>query len=368
MRLMMKSKRLSNMELLRIFSMLFIIISHLNIYGINWGGKSVPIEDNLCLYNIGGFIEPFCVIGVNLFFLLSGYFSIKHSWKKWINIIITVYIYMIIIQGIGLCTGFNHFDKELLKLVLLPFNKYWFLKVYLFMMLMSPFLNIIVESVSKKKSLVRYFLIVFMMAFCAYGFFDADPHLGIARGYSLLSACCLYIIGGFIKNGVIFTQPYKPRIWFGLYAASAAVNAVMTLIVINCFGIRQLAVVLQTYCSPIIIMASLFLFVGFTRLKFDEDGKISNVIRFFSSNVLAVYIIHSSNVVVPHYRNLVVQNVLARSNVIAAYAFIIPYAIAIFVACVLIDKLFQISIGRIVSSISNFIGEKLNQLQEKITK
>lgn len=90
---MKQLKRLSSMELLRIFSMLFIIISHLNIYGINWGGKSVPIEDNICLYNIGGVIAPFCVIGVNLFFLLSGYFSIKHNWKKWINIIITVYIY-----------------------------------------------------------------------------------------------------------------------------------------------------------------------------------------------------------------------------------------------------------------------------------
>lgn len=273
---------------------------------------------------------------------------------------------MIIIQGIGLCTGFNHLNKELLTLVIMPFNKYWFLKVYLFMMLISPILNIIVESVAKTKGLAKYFFTIFMMAFCAYGFFDADPHLGIARGYSLISACCLYVIGGFIKNGLIFTKPYKPRIWFGLYAAAAAANAVITLIVINFIGVRQLAVVLQTYCSPIIIMASLFFFVGFTRLEFDEDGKISNVIRFFSKNVLAVYIIHSSNVVVPHYRNLVVQYILSRGNVIAAYVFIIPYAIAIFIACILIDKLFQISIGRFVRLISNSIGEKLNQLQEKI--
>ena len=70
--------RYTKFELLRIVCMLFVIMEHLvphindmqNIYGG---------------YYTGNIIRSFCIIAVNCFVLLSGYFGIKMKLKKFFN-------------------------------------------------------------------------------------------------------------------------------------------------------------------------------------------------------------------------------------------------------------------------------------------
>ena len=58
-------KRDSKFELLRIVSMMMIIMSHYEIYGVKYGRIS---SENL------GFIKPMGEIGVGLFVMISAYF------------------------------------------------------------------------------------------------------------------------------------------------------------------------------------------------------------------------------------------------------------------------------------------------------
>ncbi|MGN0181266.1 MAG: acyltransferase [Candidatus Ornithomonoglobus sp.] len=364
---MVKKQRLSSMELLRIFSMLFIVTHHLVLNGLEWTNVSTkPLADNILLYNIGAVFESFCIIGVNLFFMLSGYFGIKQDWKKWINIVLTVYVYMIILQAVGLATGFNHLNMKLIMLVALPFNQYWFLKVYLVLMLVAPLLNVVIEQGSRKKELPVYFTIVFILVFCAYTFLDNDKRLGVGRGYSFVSACCLYLVGGFIHNGSILQKPKKASVCFMMYALAAGVNALIMLAAVNIVHKGKLASVLLVYNNPLVVAASVSFFLGFTRLKFNESGRAANIIRFFSSNVLAVYIIHSSNKVVPYYRNMLLGKIVSRYGVLTGFLCVIPYAVLIFIACIMIDKLFGLTIGKLIKLASDSIGNKLNNIQTKL--
>lgn len=89
-------KRDSNPELIRIFSMLLIIGHHLIVHGFNvyvndpYNKKEYGYKTHVCLFFYSG-----GRIGVNLFFIISGYFYIN---KKTISL--TVVIWETIFYGI----------------------------------------------------------------------------------------------------------------------------------------------------------------------------------------------------------------------------------------------------------------------------
>ncbi len=73
----MNNLRQSNIELLRIVAILFVICHHIIVHGLKI--YDMPIEAYPWLYS---FVNCICYVGVNVFILISGYFSIKFSWKK----------------------------------------------------------------------------------------------------------------------------------------------------------------------------------------------------------------------------------------------------------------------------------------------
>ena len=72
--------RQSNIEILRIVAMILIVLHHLCIYGIK-GGMTIEVIDSIT------------IIGVNIFLLISGYFSIKLKWHSLVNLILLCLFY-----------------------------------------------------------------------------------------------------------------------------------------------------------------------------------------------------------------------------------------------------------------------------------
>ncbi len=69
--------RKSNIELIRILAMMMIVIWHFIVHGLNQNEYGDSILLSPFQYSIASFFS----IGVNLFILISGYFSIKLSWQ-----------------------------------------------------------------------------------------------------------------------------------------------------------------------------------------------------------------------------------------------------------------------------------------------
>ena len=67
--------RNSNLELLRIVAMLMVTMLHFNACA-NVDLMSFP-DGMLCQYKWAFMIESFCIVAVNCFVLMSGYFGIK---------------------------------------------------------------------------------------------------------------------------------------------------------------------------------------------------------------------------------------------------------------------------------------------------
>ncbi|EOU1923475.1 hypothetical protein DMN38_09310, partial [Clostridium perfringens] len=100
---MIKIKRESNFELLRIISMFMIVVLHV----LNHGGiyKSTNIYSNDFI--IVNLIESLSIVGVNCFVLISGYFGInsRFSFRKCMKIYIQVIFYSIIINYFAFVRG-----------------------------------------------------------------------------------------------------------------------------------------------------------------------------------------------------------------------------------------------------------------------
>ena len=77
----MKVERLSNIELLRILAMLFVVLHHIVCHGMKLYEPPVTFIERTAIV-----FDAFLVVGVNLFVLISGYFSIKLSWKSFLNL------------------------------------------------------------------------------------------------------------------------------------------------------------------------------------------------------------------------------------------------------------------------------------------
>ena len=193
-------KRNAMMDLLRILAMFFIVVHHLTINNI---GLSV-IENGvnmayLSQYLGTSFVDCFVIIGVNIFFMLSGFFGINFKPRKIFSLVFKVYIYWILAGAIAMAIGIVPVENALgvVKFFIIGISKYWFILMYLLLMIFAPALNIIADEIVKRKGGVGYFVFLTTLFFLIIGFV-ADyfyPILGTNRGYSVIWAAVPYLYG-----------------------------------------------------------------------------------------------------------------------------------------------------------------------------
>lgn len=335
----MSNKRNSNIEILRILLMLLIIMHHciINGYGLQdqlKTGSSTSVGYSCFLI----FLNAFAVIGVNVFFIISGYFSIKFSLKKLIRLVIDLYLYADILILISVLTGMEKMSLSVVKNLLLPFYKYWFIWVYLLLMIISPILNAGIEALKKRHAVIIG--VFFTALFCVLGFVSDVNLLGLENGYSLMFAMYLYYIGRVIKkfDVFVFHKSWKNLImWIVCSLITFLLSSGMLMI-----GKNQWAWKMFSYNQLFLFFSSVFLFGFFITLP--QNKRFDKVIRI-SKHILPVYYIHTA-AVIAYYRNIPLKY-MSETLWIAQFGFLLLYAVAIFIVCVLIDVIKEATIGRI---------------------
>lgn len=134
--------RNSSVELLRFVFMYLIVLLH--VYGHGSGldyeriycwGASPETMPHLLLFSLGK-------IGVTGFMFISGYYGIRTNRYRVLDLILIPLFYLIVLMPIGNGSG---------RLLLLhPFDGWWFIGVYLFIMLLAPLIETGINRVSRK--------------------------------------------------------------------------------------------------------------------------------------------------------------------------------------------------------------------------
>lgn len=141
-------QRRSNLELLRIISMILIVAHHYSVHG----GFLLPNMN----FN-KGFIQLLSLggkLGVDCFVLITGYFMIESRFRleKAVKLWAQIWFYSVVFMGIFYGFQIAEFDKDMMIKSIFPitYSIYWFATTYLVLYALTLFLNPAVKAMSKK--------------------------------------------------------------------------------------------------------------------------------------------------------------------------------------------------------------------------
>lgn len=339
---MKKEVRQSNIELARIVLILFVLALHyLNgTYGGALNVNNIPKSENN--YYIARIIESLCIVAVNCFILITGYFSHKQTkikLKKVIDLLIIVFFYNVLIYIVSIITKITVFNKETFQTFLSTFYEggMWFIDIYIILYLLIPFINIVIGKLSKKN--MKILILILFIAFSVYPTFLSNTTVKDA-GYGIVNFIMLYIIGAYInkynannKNIFIYLLIYI------IMAGCTYYESINNLLISGPFD----------YNTIFNIIGSVSLFLVFTKFKFK-----SKLINIISKHTLAIYIIHVNDFIIKYvYRNLLKTNLFWKSEFLILH--LLASVLIIFIVCLLIDIIREFIFK---TTISKFIENK----------
>ncbi len=282
-----KTNRNSNVEILRIISMLLIIAHHYSYYGFKDLG--IVYTFNKYLVSFIGFGGK---LGTLIFVLISGYYMCdsKFSIKKLIKLIGEVWFYL---TGIGLLLLFVFptnipIDFHTILKIFIPllYQQNWFITDYILLMIISPLLNIIIQQINKEFYKKILFVGVLICSIIP-SLFYADLNIN-----SILWFIVLYFISGYLKKHIQLNQNSKKNFLLSFLF----LIILFTLKVGNVFLGNYLhmpilinnSIYFNSLISPLTLLVGLELLIAFLKLK-PFSNKIVNEI---ASTTLGIYLIH----------------------------------------------------------------------------
>lgn len=198
----MSRKRQANFELLRIVAMFMIIALHYLVKG----DIAVPFVKNDSVVNyIAWLIEAFCIVAVNCYVLISGYFMVESEWKpeRVVSLLCQVLFYTLLIPcvliGVGVISGSGMGIYDWIGCVLpIETEHYWFATSYLLLYLFSPFLSAGIRQMEKRQLQIVTALLLFFFSL-GKTFFPV-PLVTDKYGYDFGWFLCLFVLAGYLRK------------------------------------------------------------------------------------------------------------------------------------------------------------------------
>lgn len=296
---MSKSGRQANFELLRIAAMFMVVVMHYLTNTIEPLPESSAngIQGLDVIYVV---LESLCIVAVNVYVLISGYFLSEtvFSWKRPVRVIVQTLFYTVLIPLMLALFGVLSFSEVFNiyhiwnSIFPVQSGHYWFVTAYVVLMLFAPALNIAVQKLEKRRFL--QVIAALLLFFCIGKTISPLQFAADRYGYDFGWFMVLYLIGGYIRR---FGMPFfkNARKGWGIYLGSAVCIAAAELVLMV---LCQKGVSLAYYRSVpfhynflFCLTGALGLFFAFSHMHIKE-GKAADAIRFVSPAVFGVYLIH----------------------------------------------------------------------------
>jgi surface polysaccharide O-acyltransferase-like enzyme len=154
-------QRNSSLELLRIIAQLSIIAYHISTQSII---KTIP-HDSIRAFPIL-FLGSFGRVGVDVFIIIGSFFLVDLPFRsiRFVRLYLTTFVYLVTVTLIVLFLDINpeEMSTRALFLAFAPFSScsYWFISCYLFLLLVSPFLNWFIQRLPDDAYRVLYWILL----------------------------------------------------------------------------------------------------------------------------------------------------------------------------------------------------------------
>lgn len=328
--------RQSNFELLRLVCMFLIIWIHFTGYGIFELSERYATQTGFASL-LPHLLHGLCFCAVNTFVLISGYFSIVPKAKSFFNLYLVCAFYAGLVYLVHLFQAGLPFNRWCIYNTLLPFGlwrsstNWWFIPNYLILFILSPILNRITNSISKRQ--FRKFLVLMTVPVFYFGWYR--NMVWSEGGFNFVNFIFLYFIGRYIaihgealdkRRGVFWAV-----CWFFIGAIIGLVEW--------CTRIFETAPswmwYMSQYNSPVVIASSICLFLSFKSLRI----KNSRLINLYAASCFSIYLVHNNayNIIQPVYD--LIQKTYDNQSMVSAYFLMLVLSLGLMVFIPLFDKL-----------------------------
>lgn len=340
-----RKTRQANIELLRIVAMLMIISLHYLDKGeilVQFTLDSTPAQ---MFYRQ---LQIFCIVAVNLYVLISGYFLVesKFTVKKLIILWAQVLFYawgiaviFILSGGIDLKTQGIY---DLIPIVLpVTGNHYWFATIYVALFAVSPFINVAIRNMTRTQH--KAAIVVMVCIFSLWNtFLPFTIPVSDGEGMDLPWFVCLYLIAAYIRK---YPDCVKARKWMCLltYVGMAVLSVVLGIGLLKVDSIvgklGGYAGNFFPYNSLFTLIGSVALFLFFLQCNF-KDGFAARTIVKLGACTFSVFLIHE------HFYMRYLWPKWFHVSEMAGKPYLVLHMagtiLAIFFACALIDMIRQL--------------------------
>lgn len=334
--------RNSSIELLRLVLMFLIIMHHSIVHGM--GLMGMAHDNTLPMYftewekPLATIINCCCICAVNCFVLISGYFSIKTTVKKFCVFLTTILIYTLLFDSlyylsIGKCR------TAVGCLLIFSHPSYWFVSAYIYLMAFAPGLNMVFHTMSLLYQ--KFVLAVMIIVSCYLGF--VWGYILNIDGYNLFQMIMMYCIGRFMACQRIEISRYKALIIYFLCALTAGT----LMYLLWHFHHPIIGWHMVCYNNPLIVLAAIGLFFFFKSFR-----GYNLTINKYATSAFAIYLVQSSELCESFYYKLI--NWCHAQMGGGIWLIIILLAICVIIFSICSDQLLKPMIFRLASKIETF--------------
>lgn len=315
---MMTASRNSAYELMRLVAQWFIVAYHIFLfYFVLNNDNPEPIFKAIWI--------PLH-IGVPLFVLLSGFFKIKLSIRGFLRIIANLFVYGLVFSLVYLLITGGNIGWE--NFCFVSNTGSWFVRTYLILYVLSPIINRFITNSTNHVRLLVLSIFGYIALWIGWNNFDQTMH----EGYDILNFIFLYLLGNTLSE--YQKQLGKIPTW-SVICLWLLFNAVFMIAFCNGGTYRDFFFnFVFPYNSPGIVINAVLFFMLFMRLSFQ-----SKVINYLATSSLAIYLIHSSNLIfriIVKDGSLWIQEYAKNSGGQISMVFL--YSLVVIIACMAIDK------------------------------
>lgn len=266
----MQKERNYGIDALRIISMWMVVVLHVMGHG-GILSNLVPFSSK---YEVLWLLETLVYCAVNCYALISGYVGLNSQFKLsnlfylWLEVffysVLITLTFIVFIPGTG---------RTLLLKSLFPVmsDQYWYFTAYFALFFLTPFLNHLISTLSKRKALQLIISLVFI-----FSVIPTVCHTDVfytKNGYTVVWLATLYFIGAYIKkyglrwkasSGEYFFafMLFASISWGGRFLIEGLTNWKM--------GELHAGNYLTEYSSPTILGSALSLFIIFANVKIEN--------------------------------------------------------------------------------------------------
>lgn len=274
--------------------MCFFISTHFFVKGNILPDVTKPIEINGIII---WFMQTITHISINLFVLISGYFSTRKSARisKILDLWIQVFFYSFVIGIIAILLGVQEFDKYAIIQLIFPVSTehYWFMTAFFLVSFLAPILHNGMENIDKK-TFMQMIMGLIILNSVAKSVLPMKLPLD-KNGYDFIWMLCMYLTGMYLKK---FDLPkvLQNRIKSGLICVLCLFGVFFSMLIIRRIYLqtgKYEDFITYAYSHNFILcyLGSIACFAFFLKGKENIPG-IGKLINKLGGTTLGVYLIH----------------------------------------------------------------------------